>query len=47
MTGFKRPLVEEDIWELQQDNSANTIIANCETEWAKELDKWEKYVLNI
>lgn len=38
--GFKRPLVAEDIWELEEDNSASNIVKICEIEWTKELERW-------
>ncbi len=39
MKGFKRPLVQEDMWDLNEKDSTQTICQDFEDVMAKELKK--------
>ena len=42
MTGFKRPLEDEDIWELRKEYTAEEIGKQIDEEWNKEMRKMYK-----
>ena len=44
-TGYKRPLIDDDIWKLENDNKARHINELVEKEWQKEMDKMKRYTL--
>ncbi|XP_022093078.1 multidrug resistance-associated protein 4-like isoform X2 [Acanthaster planci] len=37
--GYKRPLVEEDLYDVLPDHSAGVLVSKLESEWNKELNK--------
>lgn len=41
VTGFKRPLVDTDVWELQKQKQTHTVHEKFDVEWKKEIEKWK------
>ena len=42
VTGFKRPLEDKDIWELEEQYQTESVVKKVEKEWQKELAKMYK-----
>ena len=39
VTGFKRPLTNEDLWSLLSEEKTSTVSAMFLSEWQKEMEK--------
>ena len=46
ITGYKRPLVEEDVWKLRDEYTSEFLSKRFEEEWGKEIQKM-RYVKAI
>ena len=42
--GYRRPLVQDDMWSLQYENSTSTIVGRWDKNWKKTIRKAEKLV---
>ena len=44
MTGYRRPLNDQDLWDLNKDNTANQVVSNFQEKWQKQIRALPKYV---
>ena len=43
MTGYRRPLNDHDLWDLNKDNTANQAVSKFQKKWQKQLRAHPKY----